>query len=324
MQVNEVKVVRAEELVAAPRNLRVSSTEDTHIHEFAAKLESVGQLSPVVVYYDKKNDVLVKGDGDRRTKACFYLEEQGSNIKDLNPGEIRVIIARIVEDIEAEASSILLDQISANEAAHTTSGRDYGKAIHTLVTECDMTIDGVGQELGLSRSSIYKWVKALNLGEAILDKIKAGDISLNVAEKAAKKFRKLNEEQQAEVLDKAESLPLGEFTEWHEDFLENAATPKKTAEFTVKYRPLKKDELIAELENAEAEFASDSTPLNEGRLLGLQIALQVTEEEVAEQRADWETKQAKKNSKSPESLRSKAQKLLEEAEAAEASEAKSE
>lgn len=312
-KVNQVVTLKASEIVNPPKMLRVASTEDADVHELGQKLSSVGQLEPVVVYYDSNNKIYLSGNGNRRCTAAQWLEQNGESVKDLNPGEILAI----VKGIDVTPEQILLEQISANEENKTTTGKQYGQAIHTLVSESNLSVEKISDELGVSKASIYKWIKALNLGEDILDKIKEGTISLNVAEKAAKKFKRLTPEQQSEVMDKAEKLPASDFSEWHEDFLKNVTPAKKKAEFTRKMKPMTKQEMVLELENAEADFAEDASGVNEGRVLALRTILHCTEEEVAEQRAEWEAKAKKKDSKSPEALRAKAEKLMAEAAAAE-------
>lgn len=318
--VNEVVVMNVEDLISPKELLRTHSPEDANIQEFASKLETVGQNTPVLGYVDLATGDIIHGDGSRRMTACKYLTDQGSSIAGLKAGEIRVFIKGTTN--EYDSAKILLDQISSNEENKTTTGKEYGNSIYTLVNDYNMPYTDIAERLQVSVSTVYKWIKALNLSDDILDEIKSGELSLNKAAAAAKNFTKFSEEEQEEILKRAKDMPMEDFKEWHEDKLKELRKGSKKNEFTVKYSKLpKKEEVITMLHNAEAEFDEDATEANEAVMRTYQSLLGVTPEQVEEQRKIWEQKQAKKKAGSVEALKAKQVALQEKIAEAEADEA---
>ena len=132
--------------------------------ELANSIAEHGLLQPIAVRPRANGRYLIIA-GERRWRACRLagLNEVPVIIKDVTDEQAMELA--LVENLQRE------DLDPVEEAA----------GIRELMTRCDLTQEQAAQKLGKSRSALANSLRLLNLPDSVLDKLKAGTLTIGHA-----------------------------------------------------------------------------------------------------------------------------------------------
>lgn len=132
--------------------------------ELANSIAEHGLLQPIAVRPRANGRYLIVA-GERRWRAC---RQAGLN-------EVPVVIKNVTDEQAMELALVENLQREDLDPVEEASG------IRELMTRCGLTQEQAAQKLGKSRSALANSLRLLNLPDSVLDKLKAGTLTMGHA-----------------------------------------------------------------------------------------------------------------------------------------------
>lgn len=297
--------LKISEIEFHPASIRTHDPLSEDIQALARDIEQRGLLNkPTVVKL--KGDTSGKyyiSDGSRRLTALKFLVEQ-KKVKD----EIEIDVK------EVEEEELIADQISGNFNIKKTADKAYIDGLYKIAIKKQMTYEQIAKFAGLSVEYIKKLFKTRQLPETIQEEAQKLKVPMVNLIKLSELAKKVDEDELKDLLNDAAKKPAKDFAmqvdERINELVKERLGVKKSNEFKIEPKLLKKEELKAKLDAAQLAFQQNPNKENEIVLRVMKEIWQIDDNTVAKKKQEWEEAKKRREEKKEERKKAREQKKL--------------
>jgi ParB family chromosome partitioning protein len=166
------KMIEVARIEADPEQPR-RHFDPEEIERLAASLETEGQLQPIRVKWSEGRGMYVIISGERRFRAAKHS------------GKIPALACQVVES-ELDAGKLFQQQLVENMHRQDLNPVDLAEAYRRLMETFGCSARQLAEQLHVSHTSVNRALRLLELPEAVVDRVRAGEIAASVAAEISK------------------------------------------------------------------------------------------------------------------------------------------